>query len=499
DRLRADHVRDHASLFGRVTLDLGGHEAAARPTDERLASLSGGAADPHLAALVFHYGRYLLMASSRPGSQPANLQGMWNELTSPPWGSKYTININIQMNYWPAEVCNLAECHEPLFEMVRELAETGARTARTHYEAGGWVAHHNTDLWRGAAPVDGAQWGVWPTGGAWLCQHLWERYLFTGDEEFLEAAYPMMKGAAEFFVDTLVEDGEGHLVTSPSISPEHAHGGKMGAGRKGASICAGPTMDMQILRDLFANCVEASKVLGRDGALRGKLVATRARLAPMEVGRHRQLQEWLDDWDNPRDTHGHVSHLYGLFPSAQVNRWETPELFRAARQSLVHRGESGGWPGAWRTALWARIGDGERAHSVLLRVIRGLDDNLFNHRGRFQIDANLGATAGVAEMLIQSHCGRLSLLPALPAAWPAGNVTGLRARGGFEVDISWSEEELLRSSIRSLSGNSCRLLTNLPVTVSCHGTPVEGALRDDGTIEFPTVVGNVYTVEPKAD
>jgi len=458
DRLRADHVNDHKKLFGRVELDLGGRDAALRPTDERLRALAEGSADPHLAALLFQYGRYLLIASSRPGTQPANLQGVWNDNVRPPWGSKYTININIQMNYWPAEVCNLGECHEPLFGMIRDLARTGARTARIHYGARGWVAHHNTDLWRGAAPVDGARWGMWPTGGAWFCQHLWERYLYSGDEAHLKRAYPLMKGAAEFFVDSLVEDASGHLVTSPSISPEHSHGGGLGAGRRGASICRGPTMDMQILRDLFANCIEASRILGVDEEFRAKLAGVRARFAPMKVGKHDQLQEWLDDWDNPRDTHGHVSHLYGLYPSAQISLRGTPELARAAEESLVHRGEHGGWPGAWRVALWARLGDGERAHRILTgHVMRGLSDNMWNAGRVFQIDANFGATAGIAEMLLQSHAGELDILPALPKAWPAGRVTGLRARGGFEVDIEWKGGGLVRAVMRSSLGRSCKV------------------------------------------
>ncbi|MHC4503004.1 MAG: glycosyl hydrolase family 95 catalytic domain-containing protein, partial [Planctomycetota bacterium] len=462
DWLRADHVSDHRKLFGRVDLDLGGREAALRPTDERLRALAkgeGGAADdPDLAALLFQYGRYLLIASSRPGTQPANLQGVWNDNVRPPWGSKYTININIQMNYWPAEVCNLGECHEPLFGMIRDLARTGAHTAKVHYGAGGWVAHHNTDLWRGAAPVDGARWGMWPTGGAWFCQHLWERYLYTGDEVLLTRAYPLMKGAAEFFVDSLVEDASGRLVTSPSISPEHSHGGGLGAGRRGPSICRGPTMDLQILQDLFANCIEASRVLGVDTDFRAKLAGVRARLAPMKVGKHGQLQEWLDDWDNPRDTHGHVSHLYGLYPSAQISLRGTPELARAARQSLLHRGEHGGWPGAWKTALWARLGDGDRAHGMLVkRVMRGLSSNMWNAGRVFQIDANFGATAGIAEMLLQSHAAEVELLPALPSAWPAGTVTGLRARGGFEIDIEWKDGKLAGAAIRSTLGRACKV------------------------------------------
>jgi alpha-L-fucosidase 2 len=458
DLLRADHIDDYKNLFGRVDLDLGGQETAFHPTDQRLRSLSEGASDPLLMAQLFQYGRYLLIACSRPGTQAANLQGIWNDKLEPPWGSKYTININIEMNYWVAEVCNLRECHEPFFRMIRELQEPGTRTARIHYDANGWVAHHNTDGWRGTAPVDGAQWGIWPTGGAWLCQHLWEHYLYNGDAEFLREAYPVMRGAAEFFIDFLIEDENGHLITSPSISPEHGHSGGLGAGRGGNSICSGPTMDMQILRDLFGNCVEASKILGVDDGLRANLIKMGDRLAPMKVGKHGQLQEWLEDWDNPQDIHGHVSHLYGLYPSAQINHQDTPELFAAAQQSLVFRGEHGGWPGSWQINLWARLLDGDSAYSVLSNhVMRGLNENLFNGRRVFQIDANFGATAGIAEMLLQSHCGEIHLLPALPEAWPNGHIKGLCARGGFEVDIFWNDGELKRAVVKSILGNACKV------------------------------------------
>ena len=351
EQLYERHIEDYSGLFGRVSIDLGGKGPAALPTDERLKRVTEGTADPLLAEQFFQYGRYLMIAGSRPGTQPLNLQGIWNDKTNPPWGSKYTININIQMNYWVAEVCNLSECHEPLLRMIGELQEPGMNTAKVHYRAGGWVAHHNTDLWRGTAPVDGAQWGMWPTGGAWLCQHLWEHYLYTGDMEHLAKSYPILKGASEFFLDVLVENDDGHLITSPSLSPEHSHGGGtkdgLSVGRAGTSVCAGPTIDQQILRDLFANCIEASEILWIDQAFRARLTRTRARLAPMKIGRHGQLQEWLVDWDNPEDQHSHVSHMYGLYPSSQINHRDTPELFSAARTSLLQRGDYGGWPGAW--------------------------------------------------------------------------------------------------------------------------------------------------------
>jgi alpha-L-fucosidase 2 len=469
DTLRDAHVSDYRALFDRVTFDVGTSPATGIPTDQRVTGFASGD-DPALASLYFQYGRYLLISSSRPGSQPANLQGIWNDSMSPPWGSKYTININAEMNYWPALSTNLEELMDPLTGLVQDLAVTGARTARTMYGARGWMAHHNTDLWRATAPIDGPQWGMWPTGGAWLAQVLYERYEYNGDRAYLQTIYPLLKGAAEFFLDTLVEDPKrGWLVTSPSLSPENQH-------PFGTSLAPGPAMDQQILRDLFASATQAARDLDVDHDLQKQWTATRARLAPDQIGSAGQLQEWLQDWDMqaPEMNHRHVSHLYGLYPGRDIDVRRTPALAQAARRSLEIRGDIGtGWATAWRINLWARLGDGNRAYEILQFLLgpQRTYPNLFDAHPPFQIDGNFGGAAGMVEMLLQNDGTEIRLLPALPAAWPSGRITGVRARGGFELDLSWKDGALERVSVRSRLGRPLNLRLGDTVRIIERTTP----------------------------
>ncbi len=448
------HEDDFSSLMDRVHLQIGDASQNQKPTDERLKARRAGGSDVNLDALAFQFGRYLLASSSRAGGQPANLQGIWDEVLLPPWGSKYTVNINLEMNYWPAEVCNLPECTTPLFGLIKDLSETGAKTARDYYNCDGWVVHHNTDLWRGTAPVDAARYGMWPLGGAWLCLHLWEHYAFSGDKDFLRENYPVMRGAAQFLLELLVEDPKHHwLVTPFSMSPEHTYRDAEG---NTASLSPGPTMDIAQIRELFGHCIEASRILGIDEDFRARLVATLPKLPPYQINSHGYLQEWIEDWTPGTEGHN-VSPNFPLFPGDTITLRGTPELAGAIAKWMETRQAQGGWITAWDTAVWARLENGEKVEQWLGALVKNsLADNLHNIRNN-QSDASFGLTAAVAEALLQSHAGEISLLPALPPSWSNGSVKGLRARGAFEVDITWREGKLVEAAIRSLNGGSAKL------------------------------------------
>ena len=480
-----DHISDYQNYFKRVSIDLGVTDGVNNPTDVRIKEFAIGN-DPQLAALYFQFGRYLLISSSRPGGQPANLQGIWNDQLYPPWDSKYTVNINTEMNYWPSESTNLSEMNEPLIQMVRELSQTGRQTAKDMYSAEGWVLHHNTDIWRMTGPIDGSFWGMWPMGGAWLCQHLFEKYEYSGDIEYLKSVYSILKSSVEFYLSFLVEHPQHKwLVVCPSVSPENSP-----EDHPESSIAAGTTMDNQLLFDLFKKTIKSAEILKTDKEFVDKIKNTLKRIPPMQIGQWGQLQEWMHDWDSPDDKHRHVSHLYGLYPSNQISPYWTPELFSAAKTSLIARGdESTGWSMGWKVNLWARLLDGNHALKLITDQLTpsiqpdgkqkgGTYPNMFDAHPPFQIDGNFGFTAGIAEMLMQSDDGAIFVLPALPDVWKNGSVKGLRARGGFEIEnMEWKDGKIARLVIKSNEGGNCRIRSYSPLKAESDAILVQAQVR----------------------
>ena len=502
-KLLSRHINAYKNYFDRVHFNLGTSAAAKLPTDQRIKNFAT-TNDPQLVCLYYQFGRYLLISSSQPGGQPANLQGIWNGSIRPAWDSKYTININTEMNYWPAEKCNLSEMHEPLIQLVKDISVQGAETAKVMYKSRGWVAHHNTDIWRITGVVDFANAGQWPMGGAWLCQHLWEKYLYSGDVKYLQSVYPVLKSACQFYQDFLIEEPQNKwLVVSPSISPEN-----IPAKHQGSAVTAGVTMDNQLILDLFTKTLKSAQILNTDPELIVQLQNLIKRLPPMQIGRYGQLQEWIDDVDNPDDKHRHVSHLYGLYPGNQINPYTNMQLFDAARTVLIHRGDvSTGWSMGWKVNLWAHLFDGNHAFKLTKDQLTLVDPvnsgdkggtypNMFDAHPPFQIDGNFGCTSGITEMLVQSQNGAISILPALPDEWANGTISGIKAYGGFELSMTWANGKAQQIIIKSNLGGNCRI--RVPNEVVLNKAPLLKAIGGNPNNFFDTVTIKEPVISPLA-